>query len=341
MTLRQFILILLDFTGVNEIFRSVNSNKAIILWYHGICDDNFKMLKGYDERHIPKSLFRKQLLYLIGKGYQFVTMSELTLLLKEKKKLNKTIALTFDDGFRNVIDNAYPLMKELNAKGCIYLVSNLISEQSLLWTDLIETSVRINKSKKIEFMFKGEAIQYSLNSKESCESTIKNIKEKLRTIPDHERKDHLKQFDIEKFEVKDISEEFLVAGWDQIKILDKSILEAGSHTRNHPNCANLVLEEEFESELKGAKADIENKVGYLIDNFCYPAGSYNNKVIDCIKKYGYQSATSIIPGFNDASTSLFELQRIPINENFWLFKSMVSGSFFFISDALQRMKRER
>ena len=78
----------------------------------GICDDNFTILKGYDERHIPKSLFRKHLVYLIRKGYQFVTMSDLVLLLKEKRKLNKIVVLTFDDGFRNVIENAYPIMKE-------------------------------------------------------------------------------------------------------------------------------------------------------------------------------------------------------------------------------------
>jgi peptidoglycan/xylan/chitin deacetylase (PgdA/CDA1 family) len=338
MTLKQLILIFLDFVGINLIFRFFNSNKAIILSYHGICDENFRMLKGYDERHIPKSIFKKQLLYLINKGYQFVTISELVLLLKEKKNINKIVALTFDDGFRNVIENAYPVMKEMNAKGCIYLVSNLISEQNLLWTDFVEMAVRNNKSKTFEFIFKEKVLHYSLETKKSCEIAIKDIKEKLRAISDIERKEYLKQFYINTDDMKNVPKEFLPARWGQIQNLDKSILEVGSHTRNHPNCANLTSEEEFESELNESKSDIEKQLGHPINSFCYPSGSYNNKVVDYIKKYGYQSAASTIPGFNCTNTSLFELKRISTTEDFWLFKAMVSGSYFFLADMLQLIK---
>ncbi len=338
MTRRQLLLIALGFLGIHAFFRFLNSKKAIILWYHGICDDDFTMLKGYDERHIPKSIFRKHLEYLIKKGYRFATMSELVRLLKDKKDVSKIVVLTFDDGFRNVVQNAYPIMKELNAKGCLYVVSDLITHQNLLWTDFIEMAVRHNTTGKIEFVFNGERLQYQLSTKKSYEDAIREIKKKLRAISDAERKEHLKQFNLDSMDLKKVPKELLAANWQEIQGLDKNTLEVGSHTRSHPNCANLTQEEEFESELQGSKADIEKHVGYPVDNFCYPAGSYNNRVIEYVQKYNYQSATTIVPGFNDAHTPLHQLRRVSTNENLWLFKAMISGSYFFMVDLVGRIK---
>jgi len=341
MNLRQLAYILLDRSGFNAVFRQLNAGKLIILWYHGICDDDFQMLRGFDERHIPKSLFREQLTYLKEKGYQFATMTEGLELLNQKKDIHKTVVLTFDDGFRNVIDNAYPIMKELGARGCVYVVSDVLSKQNLLWTDIIEMSVRNHQPGTLKFNFKGERLEYRLDTQRSYEKAIKDIKAKLRSIPDAQRKELLNQFPIAAHEWPHVPKEFRLADWREIKTLDQTILEVGSHTRHHPDCANLSSPEEFAAELQGSKADIEAQMGYTIDHFCYPAGSYDNRVMDYVQKYGYRSATTIHAGFNDPHTSVFELRRIPTDENFWAFKARLSGSFFFVSRLLQWIKGKR
>ena len=181
---RKFLLKILDICGINAFFGFLNRNKAIILWYHGVCDDSFRLLSGYDERHIQKSNFREQMSFLKRKGYVFYTMSELMDIFFNKKKIKKMVVLTFDDGYRNVVTNAYPIMKEFNAKGCFYLVSGLIDSDELLWTDFIESVVRNSKKRKFEFIFKEKKIFYTLEDKKSYENTIDDIKYKLRTLPD-------------------------------------------------------------------------------------------------------------------------------------------------------------
>ena len=103
MNKRKLLILLLNIPGINAFFRFLNRKKAIILWYHGVCDDDFQLLKGYDERHLKKSKFQMQLRYLKRKGYIFVTMSELVNALTMKKDVRKYVVLTFDDGFSNVI----------------------------------------------------------------------------------------------------------------------------------------------------------------------------------------------------------------------------------------------
>lgn len=333
----RYILFCLDFFGINALFRFLNRQKAVILWYHGICEDDFQLLKGYDERHIPKSVFENQIRYLNQKRYHFVTMTELVDALKQSKDIRKFVVLTFDDGFRNVVENAYPIMNQFKAKGCFYLVSGLIGKKELLWTDYVETVVRNSKKGEFLFEFNGKTITYQLDTKESFQNAMRDIKEKLRTIPDAERKEHLKQF--AKRVLDTIPQEFEFSTWEQIQSLDKNILEVGSHTVNHPNCANLTSDIELENEIKNSRLAIEQRVGYPIHHFCYPAGSYNDEVIKNVKKYQYASAATIHPGFNDTGTDLYKLRRILACTDMFMFKAMVSGSYQFLSSVIQRLKR--
>jgi peptidoglycan/xylan/chitin deacetylase (PgdA/CDA1 family) len=329
---RTLILWALDITGINALCRLLNRKKALVLWYHGVCGDKFDLLKGYDERHVPKSVFQKQLKYLKHCGYTFTGMTDLVNAIKNKNVTGKIIVLTFDDGFKNVVDNAYPVMKEFGAKGCFYLVSELIGTNELLWTDFIETVIRSQPDGGFQFTFEGQIIHYQLVGKKLREFAMKDIKTKLRTLSDEKRLEHLEQF--RNHLLKDIPEEFGMADWETIKELDPNTLEIGSHTKRHPNCANLATDNELEDEIFGSKNDIERNIGRKIEHFCYPAGSYNDRVIAMVKKFGYQSAVTIEKGYNDASSDLYRLKRIEANAQLLFFKASVSGSI----DILRRIR---
>ena len=233
----RLTLFLLDTLGINAAFRLLNSKKILVVWYHGVCDNGFDLLKGYDERHVPMSVFRNQLEFLKKKGYVFVTASELVEVLKQKNAVRKLALITFDDGYRNVIENAYPVMRELKVKGCLYVVSNMIGTQHPLWTDHVETMIRDCGLDNFAFLFKGQEIVYRLDSALARQVAMKDIKRKLRSISDKERDAHLQQFDGKP---NATPAEFLFAGWEQLTSVDPETLEIGSHTRNHPDCGRQI-----------------------------------------------------------------------------------------------------
>jgi peptidoglycan/xylan/chitin deacetylase (PgdA/CDA1 family) len=332
MNLRVLLYWLLNISGINAMCRKLYRSKAIIIYYHGVCNDNFTLLKGYDERHTPKSLFRKQLAYLKRKGYIFVNMSELVDALNNKGNTDKYVTLTFDDGFQNVVENAYPIMKEFGARGCFYLVSSLTGTDRLLWTDFIETMVRNQNSGDFQFIYRGEAVHYRLEDRQSYEHAMKDIKAKLRQIPDRERLEHLKQFD--NIVLQNVPREFALVSWEQIRELDPRVLEIGNHTRSHPNCVNLGADDELEDEIYNAKVDIQRNIGRKVDHFCYPAGSYNETVIAMAKKHGHESAVTTEEGFIDADSDVYKLKRIYSGADFLTFKAKISGS----NNILRRIK---
>ena len=66
----------------------------------------------------PKE-FEKQIKWLKENGWQFVTISELL----RKKDQSKTIAITFDDGYKNNLTNALPILASYGAKATLYLIA--------------------------------------------------------------------------------------------------------------------------------------------------------------------------------------------------------------------------
>ena len=216
-------------------------------------------------------------------------------------------------------------MQEYNAKGCLYVVSDNTGSDTLLWTDHVETVIRSQEQKSFQFNFKGEKYTYTLTDKKSYEYAIHDIKDKLRSISNKEMLEHLKQFISIKKE--SLPEEFLLANWEELKELDDDLLEIGSHTKSHPNCANLTDDTELEDEILHSKKDIENIIGRKVEHFCYPAGSYNDRVLDEVKASGYQSAVTIRYGFIDRNTDLYQLKRIEALSSLPIFKSRVSGTY--------------
>lgn len=322
---KLFLSWLIDILGINAFYRYLNRNKAIIIMYHGICEDDFDLLVDYDERHISKSSFRKQLGYLQRKGFSFINMTELVNQINNGAKLGKNVVLTFDDGFQNIKNNACPIMREYNAKGCFYLVSSFTGTDRLLWPDYIETVIRNQGNDSFNFFYRGEEIGYNLGNKRSREQAMSDIVWKLFDIPNNkERLSHLDQFS--SVILTEIPEEFKLINWEQIKDLDPEFMEIGNHSRSHPNCVSLISKEELTEEIILSKKDIEDKTGRPVKHFCYPFGSYDQAVTDKVKQSGCKSAVTTNVGFIDNNSDLFKLNRITPEESFILFKTRISGS---------------
>ena len=75
----------------------------------------------------------------------------------------------------------------------------------------------------------------------------------------------------------------LYANWDQIKEMSDQGQEIASHTISHLDLRNLSSEK-IKQELEISKQVIEEKIGKPVISFCYPAGKYNQKVLEIVKE---------------------------------------------------------
>jgi peptidoglycan/xylan/chitin deacetylase (PgdA/CDA1 family) len=316
-----------DLSGVNSFFRFINRSSALILMYHGVCAEDFTLLNGYDERHIPVSVFRQQLKVLRECGYDFVTLSDLVGRMKCGRPVGRLAVLTFDDGFRNVVRHAYPVMKECGAKGCFFIVTNFVGHRTLLWTDIVETWIRAQAPETLRVVINRSIVRYPLDTQTRINTAMMDLKSRLRRLPNDDRVRCMKESGMtDRKYIEQAPEEFAPADWKELQALDPSVLEIGSHTQNHPNCDTIRTPTELESEIAGSKLEIEKRIGRRIEHFCYPAGAFNPDTIEAVRNAGYVSAVTTIEGFTRPGADLFTLNRISGDSDLMRFKSVVSGS---------------
>ena len=86
--------------------------------------------------------------------------------------------------------------------------------------------------------------------------------------------------------------------------------ELASHTIDHSDLTTLGAAE-LKREVAGARAILRREYHVPVRNFCYPAGRYDDAVIEAVEAAGYTGATAEIPGYAERSKP-YELARFEI-----------------------------
>ena len=89
-----------------------------ILMYHSISKTNNKL-------SVSIKSFNKQMNLMKKLGYQSINLSELDSVNSKNK-----FVITFDDGYADFFNNAYPILKKLNYKATIFIVSNFVNDSN-------------------------------------------------------------------------------------------------------------------------------------------------------------------------------------------------------------------
>ncbi len=80
----------------------IDYSNAIILLYHGVTSQKCQGIRNFSGKHIAQDEFDRQIRY-ISKDCNPVSLRELVRLLRQDQPLpEKTVAITFDDSFKNV-----------------------------------------------------------------------------------------------------------------------------------------------------------------------------------------------------------------------------------------------
>lgn len=88
-----------------------------ILMYHMVSEH--QPGARFNKLRVRPAMFEQQVRWLKTQGWHFATMSEL---MQEKVLPEKTVVLTFDDGYEDNYLQAYPVLKKYGAKATLYLV---------------------------------------------------------------------------------------------------------------------------------------------------------------------------------------------------------------------------
>lgn len=106
-----------------------------ILMYHYVeyvKDPGDTIRKSLD---IVPFVFQNQLETLVNDGYNFITPSELAIIMDGKREIPpKPIILSFDDGYQDFYDNVFPLLQKHNVRAVNYVISGFLDHPNFMYS---------------------------------------------------------------------------------------------------------------------------------------------------------------------------------------------------------------
>ncbi|MER1987794.1 MAG: polysaccharide deacetylase family protein [Solibacillus sp.] len=128
--------------SINRDFSSMmeHTDKTTVLMYHQIIPE--KHLKKHHftdtgeliDMIITLEDFTEQMNYLKDNNYTVLSLKEFELfMINEKKVPEKSILITFDDGYKNIFEFAYPVLKSHGFYATHFIITGVITNKSIAY----------------------------------------------------------------------------------------------------------------------------------------------------------------------------------------------------------------
>jgi poly-beta-1,6-N-acetyl-D-glucosamine N-deacetylase len=256
-----------------------------------------KHLRVLAYHDIPnQSIFSKHIKYLKS-HYNIISIETLkNSLLRDKRELpDYSLLITFDDGYRNVLENGIPVLKENKVSSCIFIITGYIDSNVNFWWKEVEKT--------------GKANGKSLNE-------VRKQINKLKKISNRERIEIIKKF-------PSTGQRHLTS--TELQYMKQNNMFIGNHTHTHPMLDNCTINE-IQDELDTSKFlfDKWNLEGF--DVFAYPNGNRTDLVNNVLLKNGIQLAFLFDHKVNPINISSNMISRIKTNADMPISELKVKAS---------------
>jgi peptidoglycan/xylan/chitin deacetylase (PgdA/CDA1 family) len=263
----------------------------------------------------------------ITRNYETVLIEDLALTEKIKIK-NHFATILFDDGYKDNIEYAAPILKKYNCKASFYVVTDCIDNNYPTWTHLLEHLFQFTSKKELvmDFDFLPPSLQIKrLNDKAQRLSYVKKLKPFLKTLPHEQRNEAIDRI-LKSFDDTEIPS--LMMNWNDLMQLKSEGHYIGSHSVSHSMLGTMSDESEIFYELFQSGNRIKEMLHYFPMTISYPVGSYNETTKRLAREAGYKIGLAVKQNVYDPSTcDEFEIPRIELyNEPWWKTRMRISNA---------------
>ncbi len=269
----------------------------------------------WDPMH-PK-LFDTCLKY-ITKNYITIQLEELLSSPNSIDPTKQYASIVFDDGYKDNLEYAAPILENHGVKASFYVVTNCIDHNIPTWTHILEHQFQFTQ--KDSLVLDHEFIPSALRSAKftgikSRLDYAKILKPFLKTLLHFQRNIALADISLT---FDDVKLPRLMMNWDEVRELRSAGHYIGSHTISHCMLGTMQDETEILHELRGSAEIIERELNYFPETISYPVGSYNKTTIELSKKAGYKFGLAVKQNIYDPTKDdIFEIPRIELyNESY-------------------------
>jgi peptidoglycan/xylan/chitin deacetylase (PgdA/CDA1 family) len=288
-----------------KLAQPLRPNGITVLMYHRVNRTRDAEMPG-----IGVDQFLEQMTWLRARC-RIIAPEEFTATLRQDRSGTPAVLVTFDDGYRDFFDNAYPILAELNIPSLVFLATRFMDDGGLIWTDAVATAVL--RTRRADVVLPWNNQRHGLADKAERNACRRMCTQFLKGIPDPERV----AWQSELFRLLDIVPEDVIGDrqmltWDEIRAT-RPLTRYGGHTHSHPILSQLDRAT-AEQEIRTCRDRITTELGEPPRYFAYPNGraqDFTDETKAVLQNHGFELSFSTIEGIHQSGTDLYAIRRQP------------------------------
>jgi peptidoglycan/xylan/chitin deacetylase (PgdA/CDA1 family) len=274
--------------------------RPLVLGYHRVVED----FQSESRVQMPSMLTSRAMferhLDCLATSFRFVTLDEIGTHLQSGIPFEKPVAaITFDDGYQDVYDNALPVLERKGIPAAMFVVTDLVDRpfwqiHDKLYHLVAKAFASWNDPRRQMFGLLSDlgVPAHHLTHRSALASPMLAVSTLLPSLP---------QADIRRVMARlesSVGNGFqnvpLAITWEMAADMRRRGFIIGSHTRTH---VSLPMEspETVAEELEGSKQELERRLGETIQHFAYPGGQFTSDIVGAVAHAGYQYAYTACP----------------------------------------------
>jgi len=318
--------------------KTLISEKEIpIFMYHRVLD-KIDLCSLDENIYITANSLKNNILFL-QKYYTIISLHDL---IAKKNKLGRACVISFDDGWLDNYEFAFPILKKYQIPATIFLPTGMIGTNKWFWFERVSRAVNYAEKhyknlsivqKRIDTVSGFKNANIIFTKKELYDYIVKILKKKSPK--------KIEEFltDIEvKLQLNKNNTRMLI-NWDEVREMSNYGISFGSHCVNHSILTNLSYEDKSFEISASRKTLIEKNINY-VDCISFPNGNYDQETLDLAENVGYKmllTASINRCGMGESSLLAHRIgitKRLSMNNNllsYYIVKAKTKNKLFILS----------
>lgn len=309
---KQFLATVLDYSGTNCVLRHFES-------WSGLMVMNYHRIGNPHQCPFDQNLFSASLENLEKQVRAFqsqcdlIGVDDLETVLKSPR--GKHLLLTFDDGYRDNYELAFPVLKAQRAPALFFIATNYIDQPQVAWWDEIAWMIR---QAKIPALPTGKWFDEPISIAQPYPSqAISQSVKKYWSLQEDETENFLNDLarDTQSGRADAKLAENLWMTWDMIQEMHQASMDFGGHTVTHPVLSQMSSTRQHD-EIHDCSKRLQEKLGVAPRAFSYPVGQshmFTEQTKQIVQQAGFRWAFSFYGEHCKVShQDLFDIPRCAI-----------------------------
>ena len=286
-----------------------------VLTYHRVIDEaRLGLINSHPGIVVSDSTFFRHMA-LLRNEFNLISLDQLRSFLVAGTPLPRRCCLvTFDDGWLDNYEIAFPILTEFQIPATIFLPVEFISNDTMFWQE--ELSMRLSWLRQHDDRTRANDVLNNLDLKRSgVVPTDEELNRFVGSVKQRSDEDVDKTLAL----VRDATSSYRAPhynrymSWDQIQEMKDAGIAFASHSMSHRILTKLP-DDRCQAEIDGSRRILHEALGSSVEAIAYPNGDHDERVARLAKSAGYTMGFTTRPGLFRPGDDPFSIPRLNIHE---------------------------